>query len=495
MWDYICPRCRREVSKNSHKCPYCGERFPFPLRVPPKCLRSPEALEEYVHKHVFPRISAWQREYLAQFFTTFFSDGFESGDFSQWTGTSNGNNGLISIVTSPVHHGTYAAKSYLAANNDAWATCYKTFATSYSVLYARAYILFDALPANGQHRQISPCIMDVNAQYHLSSVFLFNDNGNYKWELRYKTNSVNENIAYSAAETINANQWYCIEAYFKGANDGTGEVKLWVDGVLKISVTGLNNGNVLARSVWMGGWQNGTGKPAVNIYIDCVVVADAYIGLEGIVLKQWSQALNTSHVFKRPFRIFKLSQTLNVAHVFSRPSRFFKLTQELTTSHVYLRHRFMRLSQALRTLAAWTVTYPGLILKQWLAAVQTTHTFRRPYRFMKLTQTLQTSHIYIRNCLFKLIQTLNISHVFTRPFRRIGYTQRLQPAHVFRRPLRLIRFPAFLQPTHLFNRPTRFMKLVERLTLGHAYFVVIPGAKKTRLFLVIGDLAIQLSND
>jgi hypothetical protein len=90
---------------------------------------------------------------------------------------------------------------------------------------------------------------------------------------------------------------------------------------------------------------------------------------------------------------------------------------------------------------------------------------------------------------------LNTSHVFTRPFRRIGYTQQLQPTHVFRRPVRIIRFPAIIQPTHLFSRPTRFMKLIEQLTLGHVYFVAVPGVKKTKLFLVIGNLAIQLYGD
>jgi hypothetical protein len=284
LFDHICPKCKREVKQKSHKCSYCGENYGVPLRVPPKVLKDAKALEDYVHTKVFPKVSASQREYLAQFFTELFSDGFESGDFSAWTGTSTGSgagiSGTMSVQSTIKHHGTYAAKSYLPENSDAWATCYKNFATSYSIMYARAYIQFDALPSSGQHRQISPCIMDVNAAYHLSSVFLFNDNGNYKWELRYKTNTVNENIANSAAETINANQWYCIESYFKGANDGTGEVKLWVDGVLKISVTGLNNGNVLAERLETGGWQNGSVYPAVNIYIDCVVVADTYIGPE-----------------------------------------------------------------------------------------------------------------------------------------------------------------------------------------------------------------------
>jgi len=88
---------------------------------------------------------------------------------------------------------------------------------------------------------------------------------------------------------------------------------------------------------------------------------------------------------------------------------------------------------------------------------------------------------------------LNTGHVFTRPFRRIGYTQQLQPAHVFRSPLRLIRFPAAVQTVHLFSAPTRLVRLVEPLTLRHVYFVAVPAVRKTRLFLVVDSLAIQLT--
>jgi DNA-directed RNA polymerase subunit RPC12/RpoP len=50
MWDYLCPKCKKEVKKNSHRCPHCGERFPLAVRVPPIFLKDPKSLEEYVHK-------------------------------------------------------------------------------------------------------------------------------------------------------------------------------------------------------------------------------------------------------------------------------------------------------------------------------------------------------------------------------------------------------------------------------------------------------------
>src|SRR3990172_7268216 len=93
FWDYLCPACKKEVPKNSHECPHCGEKYPFAVRVPPHILKNSDtregmkALEKYVHKEVFPRISAFERNYLTQFFTEYFNNGFEEGDFSAWTST------------------------------------------------------------------------------------------------------------------------------------------------------------------------------------------------------------------------------------------------------------------------------------------------------------------------------------------------------------------------------------------------------------------------
>ncbi|MEM3641852.1 MAG: hypothetical protein QXH37_08030, partial [Candidatus Bathyarchaeia archaeon] len=156
-------------------------------------------------------------------------------------------------------------------------------------------------------------------------------------------------------------------------------------------------------------------------------------------MKTWTATLKTVHFLRRPFRVVKLTQTLNIAHIF-------------------LRRRFIRLNQALQTLHNWTVTIPSLILKQWFATLKTTHVLRRPKR-------------------------------------RINYAEGLQTMHVFGRPARVIRLPATLQLTHIFKRPCRLIHLMEQLNLTHAYFVAFPSEKKTKLFLIIGDLSIQLSGD
>ncbi|MGB9672056.1 MAG: DUF2341 domain-containing protein [Candidatus Norongarragalinales archaeon] len=133
------------------------------------------------------------------------------------------------------------------------------------------------------------------------------------------------------------------------------------------------------------------------------------------------------------------SQMLDMAHVLSRPTRIMQLTQNLNTSHIFIRNRFTQLTQALQTLHAWTVALPEIILKQWTATLQLTH--------------------------------------------------------VFNRPVRVIKIPAALQLASRFSRPYRFIKLLQQLGLVREFYVSKPGVRKTRLFLVLGGLAIQLSND
>jgi hypothetical protein len=281
----------------------------------------------------------------------------------------------------------------------------------------------------------------------------------------------------STASLPSAGQWFCVEYKIQCSSaDGQldGSYILYVNGTQIWSVSNVDTDNIYVNRVDVGLTSTSDSR-ALALYIDCVVVADTYIGPE--IVKTWSATLKVSHVSTRPFRVMKLCQNINATHIFQRPARF------------------MRLSQALQTLHAWTVIYPGLILKKWFATLQTTHTFKRPIRQIRFTQTLQTIHVYTLKRLFRLEENLNLTHVLRRPYRRLGYMQQLQPTHILRRPIRLMKLPAALQLTHVFSRPYRVIRLLQQLGLIHVYYVAVPGVKKTKLFLVIGDLAIQLSGD
>lgn len=270
MWDYICPKCKKEVEKNSHKCPFCGERYGVPLRVPPKILKDAKALEKYVHEKVFPRISASQREYLTRFFTVLFSDGFESGDFSAWTGTIVTSGNTLEVITGAKYTGSYGAHSVATAYNDT-ALCYKTFGSTYTTLYVRIYLYI--VQFNFTSGYADSIIQIVNNTGTIIESFgIYNDAGTLRPAIRDYSDS-----SWTYTGSMTTGTWYCFEAKTVCAS-GTGELRLYLDGIDTVDETGINNPYTpnqvnCGQNAGFGG-HSGT----VEIYYDDVVVADAYIG-------------------------------------------------------------------------------------------------------------------------------------------------------------------------------------------------------------------------
>jgi len=307
MWDHICPKCRREVRQKSHKCPYCGENYGVPLRVPPKVLKDKKALEAYVHERVFPKISQSHRDYLTQFFTVLFSDGFESGDFTAWTGTASGAGGTITTSEEQRHHGKWSAKASIdGLLPDEYGTLYKDFGSTYSTMFCRAYVRFTNVPAFDTNQlQIGPVISGL-AFNDLVGVWLYNNAGTIQWGLFYATDAVPWNWIYSSGPPVpTEDMWYCLEVKFVGAN-GTGEARLWIDGSPVLSITGLTNDDRLAQEVYVDCYAPSSGY-ATDVYSDCVVVADARIGCEKIPIMNLRprsgdirRRLEFTHNLKRP---------------------------------------------------------------------------------------------------------------------------------------------------------------------------------------------------
>lgn len=180
-----------------------------------------------------------------------------------------------------------------------------------------------------------------------------------------------------------------------------------------------------------------------------------------------SQISRVHHVYARPFRSFRQSQALNTAHVFKRSIRLARLTHALNTVHVYARSRFLRLSLSLRTLAAWPLPY-ALMLKQWTASLNAAHVFKRPLRSLRLTQTLKAAHVYLRHRFTRLVQSLSLQHVWTAllPTLKQWFVS-LQVSHVFKRPFRSLKLTQALNATRVFKRPLRSLRLTQTLEASH----------------------------
>ncbi len=205
--------------------------------------------------------------------TAIFYSGFENGDISDWDTSRTAAGGTINIQSDIKKTGTYASKTTLASDWS-YGVLVKTIPTQTAV-YCRAYVQFSALPSTGQRILVGAGIMN-SAEWDYSMPYVFNDAGTLKWSLYSESYSDGDHFADSPGATINANQWYCIEVYFK-VDASQGEAKMWVDGTQVASMTGLNTAGIQINKIQSGGYIPGTAL-AVDVLVDEVVVANSYMG-------------------------------------------------------------------------------------------------------------------------------------------------------------------------------------------------------------------------
>jgi len=205
-----------------------------------------------------------------------FSDGFESGDFSAWTGTTvTPDYGNLTVSSDKVYQGSFAARAEVLSQR-AWthAFAYKTF-TERSSVYTRLYLYVEDFSTSYYFRGF---VEYIGTSLQVAKVGLRSDRA--LWLYYWSEGTYHELIS---STIIPLQSWVCLE--FKTVISGTdGEYRVWKDGmeVTDLTVTGLNNsyaGNI--RKVGCGI----VGAYGVNgtVYIDCVKIADMYVGPKYLV--------------------------------------------------------------------------------------------------------------------------------------------------------------------------------------------------------------------
>jgi hypothetical protein len=172
------------------------------------------------------------------------------------------------------------------------------------LIYARAYVYFDALPTSGARYQF--LILRGTSDEWLGLNILPD-----RWRVWYYSG----NWVYSDwVSTPPTDEWLCVEvkAYIHAS---AGEIRMYVNGVERITLTGIDTndyGNITRVSIG----QTIADSIVVEIYADCVVVADAYIGPESAGGEEYS---------------FELSETANVTSSLSTQKNLYRTSSETVT--------------------------------------------------------------------------------------------------------------------------------------------------------------------
>jgi len=151
-----------------------------------------------------------------------FYDGFETGDLSKWTSTSQ-----VQIVTTPVHHGSYAAQS---ANGIGLSILRHELASPVAGYFLRAWVYFHDPPES----IIRALLSVATASYIIGDVGINADGVNRVLRLTdYLGN------AYDGTTQVTAG-WHCVEIEtHKGAG---ATINVWLDSNLEITLT-IDNPN------------------------------------------------------------------------------------------------------------------------------------------------------------------------------------------------------------------------------------------------------------
>jgi len=151
-----------------------------------------------------------------------FYDGFASGDFTKWTAYAS-----ALIITSPVHHGTYAARS----TNDVTNHLDHQIASGYGTYYTRFYAYFENF-ITGPGSRILWEIRTLNN--FIAGLYMEVGAGSSSWRLALDCYYG----SYVVGSTVLTTGWHCIEIL---VNKGTGGVmRVWLDGTLEIDTTANN---------------------------------------------------------------------------------------------------------------------------------------------------------------------------------------------------------------------------------------------------------------
>ncbi len=201
-----------------------------------------------------------------------FEDGFESGDFSAWDLTPTGpaaGNGWANVISAEPFEGNYHAN--FSSVSDGWGYARKDFSAESSV-YLRAYVR----PKDRSGGAYAWILTFTNSSTNYN-IALIQWSSNGYWTLGFRNGTVPSWNYKDSSVLASNNVWYCLELYHKSGS-GDGESKLWINGHLEVSLTGLNNSDRGNPGRICVGKVGGTDDGIPVVYVDSVVLGTSYIG-------------------------------------------------------------------------------------------------------------------------------------------------------------------------------------------------------------------------
>lgn len=196
--------------------------------------------------------------------TTIFSDGFESGNLSAWTGTNTNGGGSVAASSEYAYESIYSGKAIVGSDGD-WAVVYRSISPA-GVMYMRGYVYVSAVGSTDGVRPFAESVYDWNP---VARAGIRRASGVYYWSLSYGNGGGTESWNNSAI-TLSTGQWYMYQlaAY---CDASVGWTKLWINNDLVLFNSNVNTGSAINIV------DVGLADYAGTVYHDTILVSDSYI--------------------------------------------------------------------------------------------------------------------------------------------------------------------------------------------------------------------------
>lgn len=203
---------------------------------------------------------------------TIFSDGFESGDTSAWSGVIGSGTGSTSVTTGSKRSGTYGFRSEGTGASNWRRQVYRDFtAPAGNIVYMRFFVYPVSVGSGG--------VVRIGGLYREAGVFnriavVMCDFGT--WSVNARNRDASETTtALSTGLTTGA--WNDVEIMYDGS--GTNPVtKVWLNGTEVASVTDTTSGTLYIPNRGNVGGHETSWNTSADFYFDDAEIADTRIG-------------------------------------------------------------------------------------------------------------------------------------------------------------------------------------------------------------------------
>ena len=240
---------------------------------------------------VFSVLQLWQIKPASAI--TVFSDGFETGDFTGWTGQD----GTPKIEGTIIHHGSYAMNS--TSTYDTYNETYQT-GLAPSATNFRFYMQFATPPSDG--KCVNFMWLGVSGGAKFLILRLRNATGSLQWEVYYKDDGADwySEIVNTTATT---GSWQALEICWIASASGT--LRLYENTTEVVTRTGRITSTLVPDQLGIGTYT--IYVISHSYYFDCVKVGTAYIGLDNA-----ADTYPTYSSFGPSGSVFKINESVTI---------------------------------------------------------------------------------------------------------------------------------------------------------------------------------------